>query len=184
LHLPQKVGAHEHIRYSGSPIPLSFDETDYPHQVVQVDITTDQPIAINSIKIPRSVELLRIPNGRDFAALSEVLVQLENLNLDNDLPTEQHPLVELRIRLEKPEPGLRQQVEAVIANLPLRLLKISTAYLGSDKSLADVRSEERLEELQPLDVFQRCYQNKYDRPSPEELDVLFNELLENLQGAG
>jgi len=184
LHLPQKVGAHEHIRYSGSPIPLSFDETDYPHQVVQVDITTDQPIAISSIKIPRSVELLRIPNGKDFAALPEVLVQLENLGLDNDLPTEQHPLVELRIRLEKPEPGLRQQIEAVIANLPLRLLKISTAYLGSDKSLADVRSEERLEELQPLDVFQRCYQNKYDRSSPEELDALFNELLENLQGAG
>ena len=38
LHLAQRVGANEHIRYSGSPIPLSFDESDYPHQVVQVDI--------------------------------------------------------------------------------------------------------------------------------------------------
>lgn len=187
LHRPQQVGAHEHIRYSGSPIPLSFDEINYPHQVVQVDIYVPEPNAaqvdITAIKIPRNVELLRIPNGKDFATLSEVISRLENLGLTDDLPQEQHPLVELRIRLEKPEPGLRQQIEAIIAALPVRLLKISTAYCGSDKSLADVRIEERLEELLPLEVFQRCYLNKYDQASPDTLNALFNELLENLQGA-
>ncbi|MFA5924456.1 MAG: exonuclease SbcCD subunit D C-terminal domain-containing protein [Methylococcaceae bacterium] len=181
LHLAQKVGANDHIRYSGSPIPLSFDESHYPHQVVQVDIKTGQPVEAVAIKIPRSVELLRIPNSKDFAALSEVLAQLEHLDFDEDLPTERRPFVELRIKLEKPEPGLRQQVEEVIAKLPVRLLKISTAYRGSDKSLADVKIEERLEELQPLDVFQRCYQNKFDQEATESMNALFNELLENLR---
>ncbi|MCK9397581.1 MAG: exonuclease SbcCD subunit D C-terminal domain-containing protein [Methylobacter sp.] len=181
LHLAQKVGANEHIRYSGSPIPLSFDETDYPHQVVQVDIRAGQPVETAAVKIPRSVQLLRIPNGKDFAVLPEVIGQLENLILD-DLPIEQRPLLELRIRLEKPEPGLHQQIEEVIAKLPLRLLKISKAYSGSEKSLADLKIEERLEELQPLDVFQRCYQNKYDREAPEAMSALFNELVESLQG--
>jgi len=181
LHLAQKVGANDHIRYSGSPIPLSFDESHYPHQVVQVDIKAGQPVETVVIKIPRSVELLRIPNSKDFAALSEVLAQLEQLDFDEDLPTERRPFVELRIKLEKPEPGLRQQVEEVIAKLPVRLLKISTAYRGSDKSLADVKKEERLEELQPLDVFQRCYQNKFDQEAPESMNALFNELLENLR---
>ncbi len=125
--------------------------------------------------------MLRIPNGKDFAVLSDVIAQLEILDLD-DLPPEQRPLLELRIRLEKPEPGLRQQIEEVISKLPLRLLKISTAYRGSDKSLADVRIEERLEELQALDVFQRCYQNKYEQAAPEVMNALFNELLEGLQG--
>ncbi|MFZ2406577.1 MAG: exonuclease SbcCD subunit D C-terminal domain-containing protein [Methylobacter sp.] len=181
LHLAQKVGANEHIRYSGSPIPLSFDETDYSHQVVQVDVRAGQPVETAAVKIPRSVQLLRIPNGKDFAILSEVIGQLENLILD-DLPTEQRPLLELRIRLEKPEPGLRQQIEEAIAKRPVRLLKISTAYSGSEKSLADLKIEERLEELQPLDVFQRCYQNKYDQDAPEALNALFNELVESLQG--
>ncbi|MDD1636537.1 MAG: exonuclease SbcCD subunit D C-terminal domain-containing protein [Methylococcaceae bacterium] len=181
LHLAQKVGANDHIRYSGSPIPLSFDESHYPHQVVQVDIKAGQPVETVVIKIPRSVELLRIPNSKDFAALSEVLAQLEQLDFEEDLPTERRPFVELRIKLEKPEPGLRQQVEEVIAKLPVRLLKISTAYRGSDKSLADVKKEERLEELQPLDVFQRCYQNKFDQEAPESMNALFNELLENLR---
>ncbi|PPK77701.1 exodeoxyribonuclease I subunit D [Methylobacter tundripaludum] len=181
LHLAQKVGANEHIRYSGSPIPLSFDETDYLHQVVQVDVRAGQPVEIVAVKIPRSVQLLRIPNGKDFAVLSEVIGHLENLSLD-DLPIEQRPLLELRIRLEKPEPGLRQQIEEVISKLPVRLLKISTAYSGSEKSLADLKIEERLEELQPLDVFQRCYQNKYDQDAPEAMSALFNELVESLQG--
>jgi len=181
LHLAQKVGANEHIRYSGSPIPLSFDETDYLHQVVQVDVRAGQPVEIVAVKIPRSVQLLRIPNGKDFAVLSEVIGHLENLILD-DLPIAQRPLLELRIRLEKPEPGLRQQIEEVISKLPVRLLKISTAYSGSEKSLADLKIEERLEELQPLDVFQRCYQNKYDKDAPEAMNALFNELVESLQG--
>lgn len=181
LHLAQKVGANDYIRYSGSPIPLSFDESHYQHQVVQVDIKAGQPVETVAIKIPRSVELLRIPNSKDFAVLSDVLVQLEQLDFDVDLPIEQRPFVELRIKLEKPEPGLRQQVEEVISKLPVRLLKISTAYCDSDKSLADVKIEERLEELQPLDVFQRCYQNKFDQEAPESMNALFNELLENLR---
>ncbi|MGZ5050719.1 MAG: exonuclease SbcCD subunit D C-terminal domain-containing protein [Methylobacter sp.] len=181
LHLAQRVGPHQHIRYSGSPIPLSFDESDYPHQVVQVDIRAGQAAETVAIKIPRSVQLIRIPNGKDFAVLPDVIVQLQSLRLD-DLPQEQRPLLELRIRLEKPEPGLRQQIEEVVAGLPVRLLKISTAYSGGEKSLADINIEQRLEELQPLDVFQRCYRNKYDSEAPETITALFSELVEILQG--
>jgi len=74
LHLAQTVGANEHIRYSGSPIPLSFDESHYVHSVLQVEVTAGQGVAITKLKIPRSIELLRIPNSKDFATLSNVLV--------------------------------------------------------------------------------------------------------------
>jgi exonuclease SbcD len=180
LHLAQSVGANEHIRYSGSPIPLSFDESHYVHSVLQVEVTAGQGVAITKLKIPRSIELLRIPNSKDFATLSNVLAQLESLDLA-DLPKAQHPFVELRIKLDKPEPSLRQQIEEVISVLPVRLLKITTAYTGNDNSLADFACEQRLEELQPLDVFQRCYQTKYDTPAPDDLTVLFNELLEGIE---
>ncbi len=180
LHLAQSVGANEHIRYSGSPIPLSFDESHYVHSVLQVELIAEQCVAITKLKIPRTVELLRIPNGKEFATLSNVLAHLESLDLA-DLPKAQHPFVELRIKLDKPEPSLRQQIEEVISVLPVRLLKITTAYTGNDNSLADLQIEQRLEELQPLDVFQRCYQTKYDTPAPDDLTVLFNELLEGIE---
>ena len=180
LHLAQSVGANKHIRYSGSPIPLSFDESHYVHSVLQVEVTAGQGVAITKLKIPRSIELLRIPHSKDFAPLSNVLAQLESLDLD-DLPKAQHPFVELRIKLDKPEPSFRQQIEEVISVLPVRLLKITTAYTGNDNSLADLQIEQRLEELQPLDVFQRCYQTKYDTPAPDDLTALFNELLEGIE---
>ncbi len=181
LHLAQTVGKNEHIRYSGSPIPLSFDESHYQHQVIQVDIKKGQPVETLSLKIPRSIQLIRLPNSKDFDSLSAVLAQLKQIDFDHNLAAELRPFVELRIKLEKPEPGLRQQVEDVISKLPVRLLKISIAYSGSNKSLADVKIEERLEELQPLDVFQRCYQNKFDQEAPENMNTLFNELLENFR---
>lgn len=181
LHLAQAVGGYEHIRYSGSPIPLSFDESHYQHQVVQVDIQAGLPAKSTAIPIPRSVELLRIPNSKEFAVLKDVLAQLASMPLADDLPKERQPFVELRIRLDQPQPSLRQQVEDVIATVPVRLLKISTAYSGSNNSLADVKLDERLEELQPLDVFNRCYQAKFAQETPANMNALFNELLENIR---
>ena len=55
LHKPQKVGK-EHIRYSGSPIPLSFSELNYKHQVVEVRIdptqSNEQRFQYESLIIP------------------------------------------------------------------------------------------------------------------------------------
>jgi exonuclease SbcD len=180
LHLAQTVGARDHVRYSGSPIPLSFDESHYVHSVLQVELTAGQGAKVTPLKIPRVVELLRIPDGKNFACLADILERLENLAL-SDLPEAQHPFVELRILLDKPEPSLGQQIDEVIADLPIRLLKKTTANLGKETSLAELEKELRLEELQPLQVFQQCYRNKYNEDAPETLTALFNELLEASQ---
>lgn len=183
LHLAQTVGNNEYVRYSGSPIPLSFDEQHYKHQVVQVDIQPDKTVKTTAVHVPRSVDILRIPNGNAYCDLNTALQQLEAVVFDSNLTLEQQPLLELRIVLEKPEPGLRQQIEQSVADLPVRLLKISTAYSGSEKGLADVVAEQRLEELQPEQVFKQCYENKYAVSAPTEILALFNELHENLQGS-
>ena len=88
--------------------------------------------------------------------------------------------MELRILLNQPEPSLRQQVEEVIADLPIRLLKISQSFVGMDSPLADVLNQ-RLEELQPLAVFEQRCLNKYQNPPPEDMIALFNELLAEVQ---
>lgn len=182
LHCSQMVGNHDNIRYSGSPIPLSFDEKHYQHQLVQVDLHSDKSLKIETIIIPRSIEILRIPNSNSFCDLDSALSQLKQLDLKSELALEQQPLLELRISLEKPEPSLRQKIEETIVDLPVRLLKISTAYAGKEQGLADSIKEQRLEDLQPEQVFQRCYENKYATATPDELLNLFHELQENIQG--
>jgi len=183
LHLAQAVGGNDAVRYSGSPIPLSFDEQHYKHQVVQVDIEQDNTVETNSIYVPRSVDIVRIPNANSFCELQVAIEQLEAYEFDSSLSIDRQPLLELRISLEKPEPGLRQQIELCVAELPVRLLKISTAYSGNEKGLADVVEEQRLEELRPEQVFMQCYENKFDATAPTEIVALFNELHESLQGA-
>ena len=149
--------------------------------MLQINLKIDQPINVTPLEIPRTVALLRIPNSKDFATVSEVIQQLNELKLEDDLPMAQRPLVELRIRLEKPEPSIRQQIEEAIAQLPVRLLKISTAYTGAEHTLADITVEERLEELQPHDVFERCYFSKYNCDPSDELKGLFSQLLQTVQ---
>ena len=53
IHRPQKGAKTEHIRYSGSPIPLSFDEAKQDKQVVIVEFNHEQLVKVTPLVIPR-----------------------------------------------------------------------------------------------------------------------------------
>ncbi|MDE9500394.1 exonuclease subunit SbcD, partial [Xenorhabdus bovienii] len=53
IHRPQVIGKSEHIRYSGSPIPLSFDEVNQEKSVCLVDFKADKLGSITLLPIPR-----------------------------------------------------------------------------------------------------------------------------------
>nr|MCS5577209.1 exonuclease SbcCD subunit D C-terminal domain-containing protein [Alteromonas macleodii] len=54
IHRPQKVAKTEHIRYSGSPIPLSFDELNIQKQVVLVTFEPESTTpTISTLPVPR-----------------------------------------------------------------------------------------------------------------------------------
>ena len=59
-HKPQKVNGEERIRYSGSPIPLSFSEIGYQHQILDVVLDGETLVSVEPKLIPRSVNLQRI----------------------------------------------------------------------------------------------------------------------------
>ena len=124
LHLAQEVGEQPHIRYCGSPIPLSFAEVNYRHQVLCIDIAGEQLQGVRTIDMPRAVPLLRVPDKP--APVAEVLAQLAALDLP-DAPAEAQPFLEVRVRLDAPEPGLRTRIEAALDGKPVRLAKIETS---------------------------------------------------------
>jgi exonuclease SbcD len=62
LHKPQKV-QHPHIRYSGSPIPLSFSEINYKHQVVEVSIDptkNEDSFSFEALPIPEVFNCIKL----------------------------------------------------------------------------------------------------------------------------
>ncbi|QKG52947.1 exonuclease SbcCD subunit D C-terminal domain-containing protein [Hymenobacter sp. BRD67] len=59
LHRPQVVGGRAHIRYSGSPVPLSFTEADDKQQVLLLEFNGAGPPTITSLAVPVSRRLQR-----------------------------------------------------------------------------------------------------------------------------
>jgi DNA repair protein SbcD/Mre11 len=175
LHLAQRVGQQEHLRYCGSPLPMSFSEVNYQHQVLRIDLDGAKASAVTSIQVPRAVELLRVPPQP--AALADVLAQLEALALP-DRPTNAWPYLEVRVLLDGPEPSLRAQVEAAIAGKPVRLAKIEpTRKVATAAPADDILTLDQLAQLQPDDIFRRLYQQRYGEDAPGEQVEAFAELM-------
>jgi exonuclease SbcD len=175
LHLAQRVGKKDHLRYSGSPLPLSFAEVGYQHQVLRIDLDGAIAREITPLHVPRAVDLLRVPAKP--APLAEVLAALEALELDPDLPPQSRPYLEVRVLLEGPEPGLRAQIEAAIAGKPVRLAKIEPTRKTVVVEGADALTLDQLAQLQPDDIFRRLWQQRFGEEAPDEQLSAFSELM-------
>lgn len=186
LHLAQKVGGDATRRYCGSPLPMSFSEVDYRHQVVVVELEGEAVRATRELLIPRSVELLRVP--KKPAPLADALAALQALEFPEglgDAPPEQWPYLQVRVQLSQPEPGLRMQVEAALAGKPVRLVRIETSSVrAADSTAAATLSIDELSQQSPTDYFERLYQHRFAAPPPEELLAAFTELLNAPLDAG
>ncbi len=194
LHLAQTVGSRDQVRYSGSPIPLSMAESTYRHQVCVVELDGERLVNTESLRVPRSVPLLRVPE-EEPAPLAEVLELLAGLVVGDEDHDHDHdhdgldgddsddpgtwPYLEVRVRLDKPQPDLRAQIEAAVESLPVRLVKLTSQYTGKQAALADQGVEAALGELEEEEVFRRCYQERYDGEPSAELMAAFSELLDD-----
>ena len=178
LHLAQKVGGDPTRRYCGSPLPMSFSEIDYPHQVVVVEFDGESVANTREIRIPRSVELIRVP--KQAAPLDEVLVQLQALSVP-DLPEAQWPYLQVRVQLTQPEPTLRTQIESALAGKPVRLVRIETSAVQTGGvEAAPLVSIDELSNLAPVDFFERLYQHRFGESPPPDIMAAFTELV-NMQ---
>ena len=106
LHKPQKVQS-PHVRYSGSPIPLSFSELNYKHQVLEVNIDpalSENRLEMNPLYIPRTVQLYRLSGELD-----EVLTQLTLLPTGEISDIDQRDYLDIEYySLTPPPPDLRK----------------------------------------------------------------------------
>ncbi|SUV14985.1 hypothetical protein [Aliarcobacter skirrowii] len=77
LHINQIVGKNEHVRYSGSPIPLSFSESKNIKKVNLVSFTQNN-INIEELEIPLFRKLIVIKGN--FEIIKNELTKIEDKN--------------------------------------------------------------------------------------------------------
>lgn len=179
LHRPQAVGRSE-VRYSGSPIPLSLAEIDYPHQVCLVELEGEELRSVEALRVPRSVEMLRIPRSGALGK-AEALEALGKLPSAAGKDPERRPFLELRVSLERPDPALRHEVERALEGKYARLVRLKVELGGDGRALADRVAKKMLDEIAPEVVFKNRWRQSYEGEPPPELLEAFRALVAEVQ---
>lgn len=179
LHRAQSVSA-AHIRYCGSPIPMSFSEVDYRHQILLVDLV-DGNTSIQPLTIPRAVNLLRLGaiGTQSKLDVEQVLQSLRELSLA-ELPLAQQPFVEVCLLLDQPEPHLRQRVEQALADQPVRLARIHIQQ-RRPVDRPQPLSADAMQQLTPDSVFASLYASQFQQPMSDELAKAFAHIATQAQ---
>jgi exonuclease SbcD len=147
IHRPQKVGGLDHIRYSGSPIALSFDEAAQQKEMLLVELDDTGLRAVTPVPVP-GFRRLAVLNG-NLASLAEALPRLAE-----GATPEQPVWVEVTVTEDDYLSDLPARIQALAEGLPLEVLRIRRERANTAAQLT-AETGVTLDELDPLDVFAR-----------------------------
>jgi DNA repair protein SbcD/Mre11 len=174
LHRPQKVNNAHHIRYSGSPIPLSFSEITDNKVVFILDFQGNQLLHLHEIEIPVCRKLVRFKGS-----LEKVKQQVASYdNSSYTLPA----WAEIQVELDALVPDLTQQLEEVLQlkkdQLQLLIHRPPITRSAPKALEQQVQEEIDLHSLGEKDVFLKRCESAFPDSDHTELANTFSELLE------
>ncbi|NVK42477.1 MAG: exonuclease subunit SbcD [Oceanospirillaceae bacterium] len=180
LHRAQVVGGSEHIRYSGSPIALSFDESTRAKQVLMVDFSAGALTAVTPLEVPAWQPMLSLSGSLDTLA-----TQLE-VRFGSAVASVDGPVTWLEVEIEADDylSDLQQRVQQLVDGLPVEVLRIRRKRSMEAVSL-DSQARETLQELSVDEVFRRrlaleTLDDATETRLQEAFDSLCSELEESL----
>jgi exonuclease SbcD len=180
LHRPQRTGGSEDIRYSGSPIPLSFSEANDRKEVRVLDFAHGNLQKQGSLPVPVFRRLSQIRTNR--ADLERILDEFQPES--NDLTT----WVEVVVEDAGVGENLNEVVQEVVEGRDFKVLKVlrGRATHLQGMSADELSDDEGIDTLldNPSQVFQQRLNEEIGLSDEErrELEVAFAQLLEIHQG--
>lgn len=182
IHRPQKVTKSEHIRYSGSPIALSFDEAKTQKSVAIVEFEKGELSTVNLCPIPCFQPLAMVKTTLDtlYDDISVVVNKTsESITLAN---TDNIEKMWLDIEIESAEylQDLTARIAQVTTELPVEVLLVRR----SKKARQQMPSYEKkltLSELSVQEVFDaRLAQESWDTDEKQQRKIRLNSLYLNI----
>jgi exonuclease SbcD len=175
IHRPQQVGGLEHIRYCGSPIPLSFDEAKQQKEMLLVDLDAAGLKAVTPLPVPRFQGLVSISGN--LATLSGP-IGAAAAEGSRERPT----WLEVTVAEDDYLADLAARIEALTEGWPVEVLRIRRQRGNATTQLA-ATSSETLDELSPHEVFaRRLAQEELSEEMQQGLNLRFHSIVTALQG--
>lgn len=173
LHRPQKVQKAEHIRYSGSPIALSFDETKQQKKIKMLEFSPS--LAVTEIDIPQ-FQNMQVISGD----LASITAQIETLKLGKE---DQSLWLEIKLKQAFYLSDVQSELNALVEGTKIEILKISSPKIDENKQwLANEKST--LDNLTPHDLFQHRLEieDNISEQQKEQLTELFAVVCAEVEG--
>lgn len=170
IHRPQMVNKLSHIRYCGSPIPLSFSESDNKKQVIILEFVKGELKTIQEYEVPGTRKLIRLKGDLDT-----IKTKLEKLKD----PKYIYPAwIEIQLEtdvfvhdLEEQLSGLKQDFMELFFIRQIKIRPAETLELHTDESM-------ELADLTPKEVFLKRCEVEYGDEDYSELVKTYEEALE------
>lgn len=174
IHRPQKVGGLEHIRYSGSPIALSFDEAAQQKQVLLIELGNTALQTVTPLPVPRFQPMQALRGSLD--TLADAITRAATAGTP-ELPV----WLDITVTVEGYLSDLHTPVRKLTEGLPVEVLRIHRERSDSAPTLRR-RAQETLTELTPLEVFKhRLATETLDADLQASLQGLYQQVVDEIQ---
>ena len=163
IHRPQKVAKTEHIRYSGSPIPLSFDELNTQKQVVLITFESESTTpTISTLPVPR-FQAMEVIKG-DLKAIEAAINKSDAITLasqtddavsatDNAISPQDPVWLCIEVETEDYLTDLQQRIQGLLEGKNAEILQLKRKRKRTVNSLTE-KQNVQLSELSVNDVFE------------------------------
>lgn len=176
IHRAQRIADSDHIRYSGSPIALSFDELGREKSVFLLEFSTRLE-SVTPLVIP-SFQPMQMLKG----AMAEIEQQLTAFHTyEGDLPV----WLDIEITTQEYLSDLQRRIEQLTEALPVEVLLVRRSRDQRQRSLARLENE-TLSELKVEEVFARrlALEEQLEDEQRAQLTQLFRSTLATLEDPG
>ena len=167
IHRSQRIGGTNHIRYSGSLIPLSFSESNNQKGILQLDFEGKNLKEVIQVDVPVFRDLLRIKGSNE-----EVREKLINVKKSEKLTT----WIEVEIISDHTYPNLMDSLQEYLQdkNAEICILKLRSERVNQEQD----EPLDNLESIDTIDVFERLIETRgYDDSEKKLLKQTYTELL-------
>jgi len=172
LHRPQLVNKMDHIRYSGSPIPLSFSEAGDCKMVLLLEFENEKLLSIQQIMIPPCRKLHRIKGNLESVKAKLELIQDEKMKFPQ--------WIEIQLETDGIIHDLHDQLSHIIRNKTfIEQLFIRQNAVRKTKK-CDEQTEEilNLNDLDARSVFRKKIESVFPGKDMSEMLKTFDEAVE------
>lgn len=169
LHSPQMVGGNPTRRYSGSPMPMGFQDAGRSRQVLLVDLDNDA-VSVTPLAVPCFQQLQSLRGD-----LADILAGIAGLK-----QTGESVLVEVIYDGHEQAPLLQTTLREATADSQIEILRIINVRL--QKAVFERHhAQESLDDLSEEAVFTRCLaSHEVPEAAHQELVALFRQTLQSL----